>query len=46
MSAGQLILRGWPLRRGGMASICSRVADHPYFGDKLDAYAVMSFVLG
>src|SRR5579859_352889 len=22
------------------------VADHPYFGDKLDAYAVMSFLLG
>ena len=22
------------------------VADHPYFGDKLDAYAVLSFVLG
>ena len=24
----------------------STVADHPYFGDKLDAYAVLSFALG
>lgn len=36
----------WPLRRTARVSTCSTLADHPYLGERLDAYATLGFVLG